>query len=323
MAIRRKAKNGLIRTLLGVGVIASTMNDTQAQELKMVDFTEETKEKYQIYQDKFKDVDVGEDVATNLAKMVGRIPFTLPVSCMSTEMFVGSSGARVYGNQLIQVDEGLNKVSIEYDSCRTYVEIEGILAENNPNTNFSDVADDRWSSDSIKDAVKSNLLKGVSSDTFAPSQTLSTASALTGLNRVMMNNLDFDMKTSRFIIDDLFQFIDNNHWAYNHILNIASKLDGEDVLMYASYGNRIYKEEMSRGTMARLVYQLFSDKGFSYNEKNIGFTDVNKDIESVNFVVNTGIMVGYGTNEFRPNDTLSREEFATILMRIDNLYKHK
>lgn len=323
MAIKRKAKNGFIKTLLGVGVIASTMNETQAQELKMIDFTEETKEKYQIYQDKFKDVEVGEDVATQLARMVGHIPFTLPVSCMSTEMFVGTGGIKGYGNQLIQVEEGVNKVSIEYGSCRTYVEIEGVTTENNPNTEFSDVSSDRWSSESIKEAVKANLLVGVSADTFAPSQILSTASALTGLNRVMLNNLDFEMKTSRFIIDDLFQFIDNNHWAYNHILNIASKLDGEDVLMYASYGNRIYKEEMTRGTMARLVYQLFSDKGFNYSEKNIGFTDVTNDMKSINFVVNSGIMVGYGTNEFKPNDKLSREEFATILMRIDNLYKHR
>lgn len=92
--------------------------------------------------------------------------------------------------------------------------------------------------------------------------------------------------------------------------------------MIAGYGNGMFGlgDNITRGQAARLLYvylqPLLVGDRFEDQFKDVKGTMFEKEIYAV---VSSGLMNGYGDNEFGPNDVLTREQLAAILQKTFNL----
>lgn len=319
MAIMRKLNKGVKGTLLTIGVITSTFTEINAQGFNVSSISEETRSKYVVYQDIVESDALEEEDFKVMAQIIGSMPFTLPsgIVDMRDALRLGDE----FGLDYKFVDQGVAKLELTYKTATATVLVEGTQVDATIETKkFTDVDENHKYYDAIESCVNKSIMVGESDTRFNATGVVDVATVLTGLNRVMVNNQDLKIRTSRYIIDDLFRGLDSSHWAYNSILNMASKIKPESVLEYASYGNDIYTREISRVEIARAIYDLFSGESITYTNANMNFTDISSDFTAIDFVSSTGIMIGCGNDTFSPDSYLTRGELATILNRVDNLY---
>ena len=74
-------------------------------------------------------------------------------------------------------------------------------------------------------------------------------------------------------------------------------------------------QEMSRGMLATVLYRL---EGLPDQDTAVLFEDVDSDAwytDGVVWAAENGIVNGYGEGQFRPNDSITREQFAVMLWR--------
>ena len=95
----------------------------------------------------------------------------------------------------------------------------------------------------------------------------------------------------------------------------------EHVAYLGGYGNGLFgpNDNMTRAQAARMFYNLLLVKDVPVTTT---FTDVPADAwyaEAVNTLASLGIIAGIGNNQFAPNRTITRAEFAVIAMRFANL----
>ncbi|PEQ47863.1 S-layer protein [Bacillus cereus] len=116
--------------------------------------------------------------------------------------------------------------------------------------------------------------------------------------------------------DTVFKDVPANHWSYDAIMHLKDKK------MIAGYGNGMFGlgDNITRGQAARLLYvylqPLLVGDRFEDQFKDVKGTMFEKEIYAV---VSSGLMNGYGDNEFGPNDVLTREQLAAILQKTFNL----
>lgn len=87
------------------------------------------------------------------------------------------------------------------------------------------------------------------------------------------------------------------------------------------YGNGLFgaNDNMSRAQAAQMFYNLLLNKDVDIT---VNFTDVPADAwygKAVHTLASLGIIAGIGNNQFAPNRTITRAEFAVIAMRFANL----
>jgi len=79
------------------------------------------------------------------------------------------------------------------------------------------------------------------------------------------------------------------------------------------------QQSVTRAEVAVIFYRLLKTPGFSSGG---GFTDVPSGewyANAVNYLAGLGILTGYPEGDFRPQQTITRAEFATIAARFDTL----
>lgn len=87
------------------------------------------------------------------------------------------------------------------------------------------------------------------------------------------------------------------------------------------YGNGLFgpNDNMTRAQAAQMFYNLLLNKDVDIT---VNFTDVPADAwygKAVHTLASLGIIAGIGNNQFAPNRTITRAEFAVIAMRFANL----
>lgn len=112
----------------------------------------------------------------------------------------------------------------------------------------------------------------------------------------------------------LFDDIPNGHWSEKAVNYLAGKE------FVSGYGNRKYGfgDNVTRGQVASIISRYFH---LGYRGKPIQYTDIKGHMfeDSIKAVVQYGLMIGDGTDKFRPDDTLTRYEMATILQQAFDL----
>ncbi|RWS45061.1 S-layer homology domain-containing protein [Bacillus mycoides] len=112
-----------------------------------------------------------------------------------------------------------------------------------------------------------------------------------------------------------FNDIPSNHWSEQAINYLA------DRGIVSGYGNGVYGfgDDITRGQVASIMARYYNLKENEAQTTN--FSDIKGHMfeESIKAVTEVGIMIGNGTDKFRPDDTLTRYEMAKILQTAFNL----
>ena len=95
---------------------------------------------------------------------------------------------------------------------------EGLLMNGNTKT-FSDVADGKWYSSYIRQAVQYGLISGYADGTFRPEQYITRAETVTMINRMLGRN--YETTAELHSMDCPFPDVSRNHWAYGNIMEAA------------------------------------------------------------------------------------------------------
>lgn len=111
-----------------------------------------------------------------------------------------------------------------------------------------------------------------------------------------------------------FNDVPNGHWSGEAINYLADKG------FVSGYGNGVYGfgDNVTRGQVASIMARYFN---LNTNGAPTQFTDVKGHMfeGSIKAVVQSGLMIGDGTDKFRPDDTLTRYEMSTILQQAFDL----
>lgn len=163
---------------------------------------------------------------------------------------------------------------------------------------------DEWAVSAIEYVMEKGLMQGKSTDNFAARDYLTRAEFATIISRM----LNLDSYTYKAITyDDI-----SSHWAKKSIQNVTA------AGLMRGYGDETFKpnEKIKREEVAKVLAQLCSDKE---KVSDIEFTDVSKDrwsYSSIKMVAEKGIMNGYPSGKFIPQNHITRQEMAVIIQRI-------
>ncbi len=115
---------------------------------------------------------------------------------------------------------------------------------------------------------------------------------------------------------DLIKNIDSSEWATDYILECQEFGFLEDVT------NLSYREPITREKFCEILFNIYSKSIENPKTWNIGMYPIFEDCnnEKVVTLYLEGIIRGKGDTLFAPNDYLTREEAATILIRYVNKF---
>lgn len=187
----------------------------------------------------------------------------------------------LYGNGLIQFPSKYNKV-------------------------FKDVAPKFWAFDYIGEITDKGWMNGYASGNFKPNQSLTRAQAAV----VMVKMLDLKPIEE---IKQSFQDVPTTHWAYPEI-----EIAKQHGVFSGKYDQTFGPEESLTRAQAATIYV----KGLKFpleNPSTNSFSDVKSDYwaySSIETIKNKGIVDGYGNGEYKPNQVITRAQFAKNLYKI-------
>lgn len=174
---------------------------------------------------------------------------------------------------------------------------------------FKDISESHWAYDAILYVNENSLIKGIDEETFAPDDNMTRAMIVTILHRLEKEDKSFTQ--------NVFEDIGENEWYTNSVIwaknnNIVSGIT--DTLFYP-YENATYEQ------MVTIMYRYAKLKGYdvNYEKDEIKYKDA-KDIspwaqEAFKWAIDKKIVNGTPIDTLSPKKSLTRAEFATILMR--------
>jgi len=176
-----------------------------------------------------------------------------------------------------------------------------------------------WAEQNIAAVSNMGLMNGIGTTyqgfrIFSPGGTVSRSQ----LANVLQRTFQLDYGLLRFIkqplASDYYRDVDDAAWYADGVLMCAINN------IFEKTGNFSPDRPVSRIEVARSIYRSFNAKGISvpmimlmpmYEDTNLLSQE---DINAITFVSNTGIMRG-NNNCFRPEQTMTRAEMATVLNR--------
>lgn len=168
---------------------------------------------------------------------------------------------------------------------------------------FSDVKG-HWAENEIISLAEKGIIKGVSENSFQPERSITRAEFAALIVRILGLS---DGERAKEFID-----VDSDAWYANDIY-IASNAG----LINGSNGYLRPNDKISREEAAVIISRIFENKD-AVSEAQ--FADFNECSEwakdSINFVVQDGIMKGVDENSFSPKTYVSRAQSATMIWRI-------
>ena len=168
---------------------------------------------------------------------------------------------------------------------------------------FTDLEEDHWAQEFIKDLVSRGLLNGYPDGSFRPDNKITRAE----LAKVIVETLGLEKGGKTTSFTDLSK----EHWAYEDVAAAAEA----GLLKGYTDGSIRPDAELSRAELAVVLIRAYT---FEKGSKEVLFTDITEKhwaYEEVMKLASNSIINGYKDNSFRPNDSVSRAEFATMLSR--------
>ncbi|PKM52634.1 MAG: glycoside hydrolase [Firmicutes bacterium HGW-Firmicutes-7] len=173
---------------------------------------------------------------------------------------------------------------------------------------FEDI-DQSWAKDDIMAIVQKKIMTGMTETKFSPQGTLTRAQGATVLVRALqLQPLEQEIKS--------FKDVPNTHWAKDNIDIIVA----HGIMQGMSSDTFSPDQPLTREQMAMLLYRVLEQEPFT-SIQNPSFTDVETGSwseEAINNMTSTGIYKGYPDSTFRPTNSTSRQEMATLMNRILN-----
>jgi len=176
---------------------------------------------------------------------------------------------------------------------------------------FPDVPADHWALKYIDELSDKGVINGYDDGTYQPSGTVKRGE--------FIKLVVASVFPSWMSIDEIEGGID--HWAgpYLKFAEMYSLIDPGTVTL------ENIDEPITRMEMARLV--VYSDviilQHDSHYKQDVEFLDIAslplKDVYVLSHATNTGLITGYEDNTFKPEQTMTRAEAATMIWRFNNL----
>ena len=270
--------------------------------------------------DKESDKDTTTGTSNSKLTLVDRIPYVLPVGTYNLPKMLGISEDRVKPVTLT-VNANSNETNVMIDGKLYPLQVSG-LQLSGQTTGYTDVPTTHWANRFVSYASTKGYLAGTGSNQYQPTVKLSYGDTFIALSRVFANNGITSTVSKRDTIDDYMQDFEAGKLAYYPYKYIMSLLNDKEVARYTQPGNAMYTAGISRIHMANILYNLTSNMKLPQTSKTFSFPDV-QTTDMLNYVGNTGLMIGQADGNFNPNGQLSRAELATIIARLDVLISNK
>lgn len=177
---------------------------------------------------------------------------------------------------------------------------------------FSDLPTTHWAYENITKLVNRGIVNGYTDGTFKPSNPITRGEFF----KLIMTTLYYG---EDYLKGDTSGF---EHWATVYALDAQMK----GYLMTGTSTTNL-NDEMSRLEMANVLCRVCLNNGIKakvFDPENVPqFTDIDDlDEESklyINYIVENGLVNGYTDGTFKPNNTMTRAEVSTVLIRLMNL----
>lgn len=171
---------------------------------------------------------------------------------------------------------------------------------------YSDVPADHWAAESIRRATELGIFQGMNANTFGMGQAISRAAFVTALVRLFGWETEEPDKAT-------FTDVPRGQW-YSSAVETAVKNGAVTV----SGMNFNPNEALTRGDMAAMIIRAlgYASLAGSVSAYASPFTDVAVNKGFITMAYDMGIVSGVGNGKFDPKGTATREQAATILVRV-------
>ncbi len=180
-------------------------------------------------------------------------------------------------------------------------------ASDNDNTaSFSDVAYGSWYADAVKYSASQLVMRGVSENTFAPTQTLTRAMAVTVLARLADIDTSAYGETGFEDVASGLYYSGAVAWAHQQGIT-----NGTDENLFSP------DQALTRQQLCAMVYRMYKDRLPQAEES--GFDDFDSVSEyakkAVASLEKAGIINGMGNGKFEPGTPVTRAMLAQIIYK--------
>ena len=196
--------------------------------------------------------------------------------------------------------KGCGSWSLGQENADTWEYYANVL--NKDSDEFYDVTEKHWAYDAIYYAKEKAWVQGRSENRFEPNGELTRAEFATILCRV----LGYDLTGVSNYYSDV-----KGHWASNsiNILSQAKLMNGYESGLFMP------DKAITREEVAKVLYYLMGDSVDATGNAFVDVSNTRWSYQYINKLSGLGIVNGYDTGEFKPEKSISRAEFVTILKR--------
>ncbi len=222
------------------------------------------------------------------------------------KVWVEVAGGKNVGNHIIVEVNHLGEYAVLSVDEATGLPATASVTDISTEINFSDVAG-HWAEASIKQAVSIGMVKGYLDGTFQPNHTVTRAEFAV----MLMNVLKPQGTGADLTFTDTAKI---GAWAQTAV---AQAVQGGIITGYEDGGFRP-NAEITRAEMAVILAKALGES--TEAKLTTSFAD-DKDIPawakaSVDVVKQVGMVQGKGDNEFAPQDSATRSEAVTVLLKL-------
>lgn len=180
-------------------------------------------------------------------------------------------------------------------------------AEDNDNVaQFTDVSDLSWYSDAVSHVATQLVMRGVSEDTFAPTQTLTRGMAVTVLARLADINTDAYGDPDFDDVESGCYYTGAVAWAQQ-----TGITNGTEQTLFSP------EEPLTRQQLCAMVYRMYKDDIPSADDCKFDDYDTVSEYakQAVASLQQAGIIDGMGNNKFEPDTAVTRAMLAQIIYK--------
>lgn len=180
-------------------------------------------------------------------------------------------------------------------------QLQAVYVEGYEPSMYTDVSDSYWAAGSIAKLNETGLIKGYVDGTFKPAQTITRAEAAVIIARAL--NLNTTNITE-------YADVATSHYAHSAIQAVSDA----GIIMGREEGKFSPNGQLTRAETATILKRAYKLTG----ETTLTFTDLTTShwaYKEIQTLVANNLVSGYEDNTFRPNNTITRAEFATFLSR--------
>lgn len=176
-----------------------------------------------------------------------------------------------------------------------------------------------WAGTAINTLIENKVMSGYEDGRFKPSRSITREEACVLLTRFALEQEL--IQASDLYVDENIVLADvHNTWSVEAIQYMCRNN------LMETYSDGAFRPAtlLTRESMANLIYKFYAHFGLLSDGELVSscpFTDIENSYAktAIGYLYNKGILHGYDDNTFRPENSVSRGEIATIIFQISNL----